>query len=124
MDQTSNTVARLNKASHQYHAIFTVHPAAAISTRDFMSQFADYANRWHGRTVKVTYTWTRHESGALFYAITGTRSLLKAFESYLEHRAVAFHVESYGHRHPEFERDVALLFHPVHGYHGRGSSRS
>lgn len=124
MDQTSNTVTRLNKASHQYHAIFTVHPAAAISTRDFMSQFADYANRWHGRTVKVTYTWTRHESGALFYAITGTRSLLKAFDAYLDHRGVVFHVEHYGHRHSEFERDVALLFHPVHGRHGRGSSRS
>lgn len=77
MDQTSNTATRLNKASHQYHAIFTVHPA-------------------------------------------GTRSLLKAFESYLEHREVAFHVEHYGYRYSEFERDVALLFHPVHGYHGRG----
>jgi hypothetical protein len=90
MDQTSNTVTRLNKASHQYHAIFTVHPAAAISTPDFMSQFAD---------------------------------VLKAFECYLGHREVAFHIEHYGHRHSEFERDVALLFHPVHGYHGRGSSR-
>lgn len=59
----------------------------------------------------------------VFYAITGTRSLLKAFEAYLDHRGVVFHVESYGHRHSEFERDVALLFHPVHGSFGRGSSR-
>lgn len=124
MDQTSNTVTRLNKAAHSYHAIFAVHDAAVITTRDFMSQFADYANRWHGHQVKVTYKWIRHESGALFFAVTGSRSVLKAFEAYLDHRGVVFHVEQYGHRHSEFERDVALLLHPIHGYHGRGSSRS
>ena len=123
MDQTSNTVTRLNKAAHSYHAIFAVHDATVISTRDFMSQFADYANRWHGHPVKVTYKWIRHESGALFFAITGSRSVLSAFAEYLQHRGVAFHVEHYSHRHSEFERDVALLFHPVHGRHGRGGSR-
>lgn len=124
MTKTATPIQELKKSpQHQYHAIFTVHPASAISTRDFMSQFADYANRWHGHPVKVVYTWIRHESGALFYALTGTRSLLKAFESYLGHREVAFHIEHYGHRHSEFERDVTLLFHPVHGYRGRGSSR-
>ena len=122
MDQTSNTVTRLNKAAHSYHAIFVVHDAAVISTRDFMSQFADFANRWHGHQATVTYKWVRHRR-ALFYVLTGTRSVLKAFEAYLDHRGVAFHVEQYGHRHSEFERDVALLFHPVHGRHGRGSSR-
>lgn len=123
MDQKSNIATRLNKAPHQYHAIFAVQDATVISTRDFMSQFSDFANRWHGHPVKVVYTWTRHANGALFYAITGTRSLLKAFDAYLDHRGVAFHLEHYGHRRSEFERDVALLFHPVHGRHGRGGSR-
>lgn len=133
MDQTSNTATRLNKAGHTYHAVFTVLSASVagvsgddISTRDFMSQFGDFANRWHGFKVGFEYKWIRHESGTLFYAVTGTRSVLKAFEAYLEYLGLAHrtHVEHYGHRHSEFERDVALLFHPVHGRYGRGGSRS
>lgn len=124
MTETATPIQELKKSpQHQYHAIFTVHPAAAISTRDFMSQFTDFANRWHGHPVKVVYTWIRHESGALFFTITGSRSVLSAFAAYLDHRGVVFHVEHYAHRHSEFERDVSLLFHPVHGRHGRGSSR-
>lgn len=132
MDQTSNTATRLNKAAHTYHAIFTVLSASVagvsgddIPTRDFMSQFADFANRWHGFKVTFEYKWVRHESGTLFYAMTGARSVLKSFEAYLEYLGVAHraHVEHYGRRHSEFEQDVALLFHPVHGHHGRGCNR-
>jgi hypothetical protein len=126
MTKTAPPIQELKKSpQHRYHAIFAVHNAASISTRDFMGQFADYANRWHGHKVKVTYKWIRHENGTLIFAITGTRSVLKAFEAYLEHVGVAdrARVEHYGHRHSEFERDVALLFHPVHGRHGRGASR-
>lgn len=127
MTETGTPIQELKKSpQYQYHAIFAVHDAAVISTRDYMSQFADFANRWHGHQVKVTYKWIRHESGALFFAVTGSRSVLSAFAAYLEHVGVAdrTHVEHYGHRHSEFDRDVALLFHPVHGRHGRGSSRS
>ncbi|WNF55803.1 hypothetical protein [Pseudomonas sp. SG20052] len=131
MEKTVSPIQRLHKAGHTYHAVFTVLSASVagvgddISTRDFMSQFGDFANRWHGFKVTFEYKWIRHESGTLFYAITGTRSVLKAFEAYLQHLGIAgrTHVEHYGRRHSEFEQDVALLFHPVHGRYGRGGRR-
>lgn len=135
----------LRKSQTQYHQIYRIVSKSTTPNQDstalqfsvdiriLMHDFRRFVDRWHGFHVQYSYQWIRHADGAVIVALSGSRSVHAAFCNYVERRksSLRFMSDSLDHgRHIpvgrsaiEFQKELDVLFDPIHGRYGRGGSR-
>ncbi|MFJ2684033.1 hypothetical protein ACIOYV_09850 [Pseudomonas sp. NPDC087342] len=145
MTASVTPIQTLQNGSTQYHQIYRIVSKSttlnqdgtglqfSVDVRILMHDFRRFVDRWHGFHVQYSYQWIRHVDGAVFVALSGSRSVQAAFRSYVDRYKSPLMLMSnnfdYGRRIPvgrsvtEFQKELNELFDPKHGRHGRGGSR-
>lgn len=115
----------LKKSQQQYHSIQHISSDSGVDIRNFMRAFRQFADRFHGTKAPYTYSWVRHSNGHIYLALSGSRSVQYAFDSFVRAYGVFMFVwrDTFGRFEKSFNETFAEYADAKHGRHGRGGSR-